>query len=408
VPPRPQAKILAGAALQHFHHNWLALGLAITIAGSSLPALSQADPRQSAISLEQQGKNAESELAWKSVSQQQPSNPEPYAHLGLLEARQGHYPEAIGYYRKALALAPAMPGLKLNLGLAHFKNGDYKQAIAIFEPELKQKPNDQQLNILIGMSHYGLAQYAAAAPYLKRAAKSDPQNLALLLTLAHSCLFSGQYPCVLDSFHQIVALNAESAEAYMLMGEALDEMKDHEGAVREFRSAEKANPKEVNVHFGLGYLLWTKGQYPEAAAEFQAEIDNDPQHLQAMLYLADSEIQLGRPNDALPLLEKVAFLSPATGMAHRDLAIIYADQDRKQDALAEFQAAIKIAPNDVNAHYRLARLYRSMGKTAEAKAEFDKAASLNKAEDERLLKVMSTIPTRVQNAPASTDAPKKQ
>jgi tetratricopeptide (TPR) repeat protein len=396
-----------GSGLQHFHHNWLVLCLALSIAGLSLPALSQADPRQSAISLEQQGRNAEAEAAWQTVSKQQPSNPEPYAHLGLLEARQQHYPEAIGYYRKALALAPAMPGLRLNLGLAHFKNGDYKQAIAIFEPELKQKPDDQQLNILIGMSHYGSAQYAAASPYLKRAAKGDPQNLALLLTLAHSCLFSGQYPCVLDSFHQIVALNAESAEAYILMGEALDEMKDHEGAMREFRAAEKVNPKEPNVHFGLGYLLWTKGQYPEAAAEFQAEIDNDPQHLQAMLYLADSEIQMSRSDDARPLLEKVVFLSPASAMAHRDLGIIYADQDRKQEAMAEFQAAIRIAPNDVNAHYRLARLYRSMGNTAEAKAEFDKAASLNKTEDERLLKVMSTIPTRDQKAPEGANAPNK-
>ena len=88
-----------------------------------------------------------------------PSNPEPYAHLGLLEARQEHYPDAIRYYRKAFALAPAMPGLRLNLGLAYFKKGDYKQAIAMFEPVLKQKPDDQQLNILMGMSHYGLAQY---------------------------------------------------------------------------------------------------------------------------------------------------------------------------------------------------------------------------------------------------------
>jgi tetratricopeptide (TPR) repeat protein len=251
------------------------------------------------------------------------------------------------------------------------------------------------------MSHYGLAQYAAAAPYLKRAAKSDPQNLALLLTLAHSCLFSGQYPCVLDSFHQIVALNAESAEAYMLMGEALDEMKDHEGAVREFRSAEKANPKEVNVHFGLGYLLWTKGQYPEAAAEFQAELDNDPGHLQAMLYLGDAEMQMNRSDDARRVLEKLVKLAPQNAMAHRDLGIIYADQDRKEEARAEFQAAIKIAPHDVNAHYRLGRLYRSMGRSAEAKVEFDKASSLNKAEDERLLKVMSTIPSGARKGPES-------
>jgi len=33
-----------------------------------------------------------------------------------------------------------------------------------------------------------------------------------------------------------------------------------------------------------------------------------------------------------------------------------------------------------------------MGMTAEAKAEFDTASRLNKTEDDRLLKVMSTIP----------------
>ncbi len=183
-------------------------------------------PPGGAFSLEQQGRNAEAETAWQAISKGQPSNPEPFAHLGLLEARQEHYPEAIRYYRKAFILAPAMPGLRLNLGLAYFKNGDYKQAIEMFEPALKQKPDDQQLNILVGMSQYGLGQYGAAVPYLQQAAKNDSQNLTLLLTLAHSCLWSKQFQCVLDTFHQIVALNAESAEADMLMGEALDEMKD--------------------------------------------------------------------------------------------------------------------------------------------------------------------------------------
>jgi tetratricopeptide (TPR) repeat protein len=380
--------------MRHFRLRQFAFCLALALAGMSIPAAAHDDPRESAISLERQGKNAEAEAAWAAISKQQPSNPEPYAHLGLLEARQEHYKEAIRSYRKAFALAPTMPGLRLNLGLSLFKNGDYEQAIAMFAPLLKAQPDDQRLNVLVGMSHYGLAHYAVAAPYLKQAAKSDPQNLTLLLTLAHSCLLSNQYPCVLDAFHQIVALNAESAEADMLMGEALDEMKDPEGAIREFRAAVQANPKEPNVHFGLGYLLWTKGQYGEAAAEFQAEIDNDPQHTQAMLYLADSRMQMNQPEDARPLLEKVVKLSPANAMAHRDLGIVYADQDRKQDALTEFQAAIKVAPKDVNAHWRLGRLYRSMGKPAESKAELDKANSLNKAEDQRLLKVMSRIPSR--------------
>ena len=242
------------------------------------------------------------------------------------------------------------------------------------------------------MSHYGLAEYAAATPFLKASATRDPQNPTLLLTLAHTCLFAHDYPCVLDTFHQIVALNAESAEAHMLVGEALDEMKDPVGAQREFRAAIAANPQEPNVHFGLGYLLWTKGQYPEAADEFQAELDNEPQHLAAMLYLADSDLQMEKLDQAAPLLQKAVELAPDSAMAHRDLGMVYAAQNHNQEAVDEFQEAIRLAPSDVNAHYRLARLYRSMGSSAEANAEFDKSRALNKAADEQLLKVMSTIP----------------
>ncbi len=354
------------------------------------------------MALEHQGKTTEAEAAWKASSSAHPADPAPFAHLGLLEARQEHYAQAIAFYRKAMELAPDLPGLRLNLGLAYFKDGLYNSAIKMFTPLLKAAQNadeTQRLTVLIGMSHYGLGEYATAAPYLKDASSHDPQNLPLLLTLAHSCLLSQQYPCVLDAYHRMVALNADSAEADMLVGEALDEMKDPIGATREFRAAVQANPKEPNVHFGLGYLLWTKGLYPEAAQQFQAEIDNNPAHLQAILYLADSDIQMNRMEDARPLLEKLIEANPANAMAQRDLGIVYADRGQNDDALREFKFAATLNPNDVNVHWRLGRLDRAMGRTADAKAEFAKASSLNKAEDERLLKVMSAAPGGERQTP---------
>jgi tetratricopeptide (TPR) repeat protein len=399
----PHAKILKEIEVKFPPQSRFVICLTFALFGVGSRAPAQSDQRQAAISLEQQGKTAEAASAWEALSRAEPSNPEPFAHLGLLEARQQHYAPAIRFYRKALALDPAMPGLQLNLGLALFKNGDYRQALQSFAPIIKSQPEDQRLNILVGMSHYGLGEYAVAAPYLKRAADRDPNNLTLLLTLAHSCLLSSQYPCVLDAYHRLIAQNAESAEADMLVGEALDEMKDPVGAMREFREAIVANPKEPNVHFGLGYLLWTKGQYPEAAKEFQAELANDPQHLQAMLYLADAQMQMSQMDEAMPLLEKLVKLSPQNAMAHLDLGIVYADQGRKPEALAELKQSIRLAPNNVNAHWRLGRLYRSMGMTTEAKAEFDNASSLNKTEDERLLKVMSTIPASDRKSSARTD-----
>jgi tetratricopeptide (TPR) repeat protein len=371
---------------------WLAIPLVCLFASCASPALAQNSQAQEAISLERQGKNAEAEAAWTNLSREDPANPEPFAHLGLLEARQEHYAEAIAFYKKAMALNPSMPSLRLNLGLAFFKAGSYREAIHEFSPLLKAEPGDQRLTILVGMSHYGLGEFAAADPYLKQAAAHDSTNLPLLLTLAHSCLLSRQYPCVLNTFHQIVALNADSAEAHMLAGEALDEMKDTAGAIRELRAAAVANPKEPNVHFGLGYLLWIQGQTQDAAREFQAELDNYPGHAQAMLYLADSLIQINRLEDALPLLEKVVSINRANAMGHLDLGIVYSEAGRNEDALRELKQAVTLKPGDVSAHYRLGRLYRSMGRTAEAKAEFDKSKSLNKAADEGLIKVMSRVP----------------
>ena len=364
-----------------------ALLLALIAATSSVRAQS-ADGTAEARALEQQGKNVEAEAAWRLVLKTHPASAEAYAHLGLLEARQQNYKEAVPLYRRALALNPAMPGVGLNLGLALFKSDQLKEAIQEFtllKAKAPDSPEVQRFNILIGMAHYGLGDYATASRFLKQAAAVDTQNLELRLALAHSCLWSKQYQCVLDTYHQMLTLNAESAEADMLAGEAEDAMKDYEGAIAQFRAAEKVDPKEPSVHFGLGYILWTQREYTEAATEFQAELANDPNQVQALVYLGDAEIQLNHPELASPLLEKAAGLDTKLELAHLDLGIVYGDAGRKDDALRELNTAEKLAPSDVNVHWRLGRLYREMGKKVEAKAEFAKASSLHKATDDALV-----------------------
>jgi tetratricopeptide (TPR) repeat protein len=343
----------------------------------------QEGSKDKAILMEQQGQNAEAEAAWGAYLKGHPASAEAYAHMGLLEARQEHYADAVPLYRKALALNPAMPGLKLNLGLSQFKAGLLKDAVLTFQPLLKAapaaSPEAARLTALIGLARYGIGQYAEAVPYLKKATANDAQNLPFRLALAHSCLAAKQYPCVLDTYREILTLNAESAEADMLAGEAMDEMRDHAGATEQFRAAIKADPKVPGAHFGLGYLLWTQLQYEEAAENFQAELANDPNHAQAMAYLADAQIRLGNSEKARPLLEKANQLNPGMELVHLDLGILDADAGQQADALKEFKTAVRLSPEDINAHFRLARLYKSMGNKEMAKVEFDKTGSLTKA-----------------------------
>ena len=351
--------------------------------------LTQQPLRATALAMEQNGNSEGAEQVWKDLAKAHQGDPEPPAHIGLLEARQLHYDAAIESYKQALALKPDYPGLRLNLGLAYFKAAQFPDAIRSFKLELKRAPEDQRLTILLGMAHYGMGDYLVAIPYLSQAADRDRQSLPLRLTLAHSCLWSKQYDCVLTVEKEILALNSESAEADMLAGEALDEMGDDAGAVEQFRSAVRANPKEPNVHFGLGYLLWKQSKVAEAATEFQAEIVNDPTHKNARAYLGDSYVILSHYAEAEPELLKAAADAPSIAMVHRDLGIVYANTNRKDRAIEELQLAISLDPQDMAPHWRLAKLYQSSGKKDEAKAEFATASKLNKATDEALTSKMS-------------------
>jgi tetratricopeptide (TPR) repeat protein len=384
-------------------------GAVLGLACSAALVSSQSDSRQTALSLQQQGRTIEAENAWRSVLKDHPTDADAFANLGLLEARQEHYKDAVTYYRKALALKPQLPGLRLNIGLSEFKGGDLRAAIRTFLPLLKTKPNSSpealRLSTLIGLAHYGLGQYAAAVPYLKQATASDPQNLPFRLALAHSCLSARQFQCVLDVYHEILSLNAESAEADMLAGEALDEMRDHGGATEQFRAAAKADPKFPEVHFGLGYLLWSQNQFDEAAKEFKAELENVPDNAQALAFLADADMQIGKSDEALPLIEKAIRIDPHMERAHLDLGILYGDGGRREDALNEFKAAAKLAPEDPNVHWRIARLYQSLGMKQEAKVEFEKTNSLHKAENATIFSKLKAAQEKGKPAEDSTSLP---
>jgi len=348
--------------------------------------------RSAAMALQQQGQTAQAEAAWQAVLKADPRDAAACANIGVLESQQQHYAEAARYYRRALAISPSLPGLEMNLGLALFKAGEMREAARVFVPLYHHAALDsadaQRLRLLIGMADYGARDYAAAVPWLRDAMARDPQNLPYRMVLAHACLWSRQYPCVLDVYHQILKLNAESAEADMLAGEAYDEMRDHPDAIQQFRNAAKADPKFPGVHFGLGYLLWTQNQFEEAAQQFQLESENSPDDAESIAYRADSDVRLSRPDAARPLLEEALHLNARQELSWLDLGILDAQAGKHDAAFRDFQMAEKIAPTDVQVHWRLARLYQSMGKRAEAQAEFAKTKNLTRAADQSVREKM--------------------
>lgn len=333
---------------------------------------------QQALTLQQEGKLHEAEEVWRSITRQHSEDVHAWANLGLVRAMQGHYPEAIPAYQAALKLNPRLPGLQFNLGLAFFKQQQPDAAIGPFKAAAAQDPKDAKPTILLGMIYYGSARYAEAIPYLEKAVSSSSTNPQLRMSLAQSCLSVKKYDCTLEQYKQILLQNPESAQAYMLAGEALDGLDRTEEAIAQFREAEKVGPNELNVHHGLAYLLWKQRHFDEAETEFKLELENDPSSGSSLTYLGDIAIKHNDGATAMILLKRAAALPGAIRLTYFDLGILYAELHQNEEAEANFERAVRMDPNKADAHWRLARLYQTMGEKEKANSEMRKVRVLNK------------------------------
>ena len=346
---------------------------------SALPGLhsqanDSAQSRLSAMALEQSGHNTEAENAWNAILSADPRNAEALAHIGLLEARQQHMESAIGYYRRAVAIDPDLPSLQMNLGLALFKAGQFPDAIDSFSSEIRKHPGDQRLMILLGMAHYGLKDYLVAIPYLQKALERSPQDITLRLTLVRSCMGSRQYQCVVDTQRAMHASNEEIVEADLLSAAAREKLGQSQEAINGLRDALRANLNEPDLHFALGYLLWTQDKWADAGNEFRSTLQNNPQHAKARLYLDDCLVRQSQNSKALPDLEKLSGSDPSESLVHIDLGLIDSATGRTSDAVHEFEMARDADPESIEPHRQLAKLYQAGGKQEEAKAEIEKGS----------------------------------
>jgi tetratricopeptide (TPR) repeat protein len=156
----------------------------------------------------------------------------------------------------------------------------------------------------------------------------------------------------------------------------LDASNRTEAATAEFEAAVKASPVPPDAHFGLGYLYWKQQRYEEACHEFEVELETQPQHAQALMYLGDAEMHADPNKSAETHLRQALALDANMRLAHLDLGILLAAQNNSDEAARHFREAIRLDPSKPDAHYRLGRLWRLLGREHDAQDEFDKVQKL--------------------------------
>ena len=148
-------------------------------------------------------------------------------------------------------------------------------------------------------------------------------------------------------------------------------------AQRELNALAGQQPEPANVERLRGMVSYEKGEMPEAEAAFARAVTEDPGDQVSMQMQGVVLFRLGKPAEAIPLLEKAhGSGSIANADPNYVLALCYIDTSRYDDARHAFAAQYGFEPDSAAAWLLTARMLFRQEQTAPAEADARKALQL--------------------------------
>jgi tetratricopeptide (TPR) repeat protein len=124
---------------------------------------------------------------------------------------------------------------------------------------------------------------------LRAAAKLNPQSGSVQWKLARAWRAAKKYDEAIQAGQEAVRLEPQSALAHNALALARNEHGNYlDDAIAEYREAARLAPNDAVAHANLGYALFRKKAYAEAAEAYRAAVKFQPTNATYQLRLANS------------------------------------------------------------------------------------------------------------------------
>jgi tetratricopeptide (TPR) repeat protein len=295
-----------------------------------------------------------------------------YNNLGMLYLDEHQYPKAAEVLKKGLSLDPKMTSASALLGIALFEMGRYQDSREALQGAVQANPHDDNAQLFLAKDLVQLKDMNAAAAVLRPLAQRQAKNQEVWYLLGQAYMQLSE-----QALTRMSAIDPDSMLAHEVSGEMMEDMKNYQGALVEYKKATAVAPNDAGTHYHLGNLYWKLSQWDDALQQLGTVLKNDPWNCQAWAQTGNILVdQKAQPEQGLADLNKALDLCPDLAQAHVDRGDALVKLGRNREAIQDLETAARENPGDPMPHFYLARSFKALGDSSRAKAEMETYAKL--------------------------------
>ena len=272
--------------------------------------------------------------------------PRELVRRGDLAVAQGDYYEAVELYTDARSANPSYFEALFGLARAYFLLEEYDEAFGYLERAERFARENRALQNLRGQLLVSLGRPADAERVFRSVLDAEPNNLEARLGLSELELARGRNEAAIATLEDTIRLYPENRRALLSLVLIHDFRGRPEVSQRYLEQALRFHRSDPAVHVLAADHYLAQEDAESARLHAMTALSLSSENGEALLLLAQSELALGRPNDALSVAEQLIGLEPraveAFYLAGR-AAVELGDFDR---AIRSLRRALRLDPNN--------------------------------------------------------------
>jgi tetratricopeptide (TPR) repeat protein len=361
-----------------------------------------------------------------------PDNTDIILLLARISMSQNYYEDAIPLLESGVKLAPQRADLRAALGESYFKSEKTEKAIEEFQRLIELEPTAQSYAFM-GISYRRLGRFDKAREYFEAGLKRDPRNASCLFNLGYIEERQGHPARAEDFFQQALRSNPDFSEALLeladlriaskrfeeaavLLKRYVKTSRDPASGYYKLAMVEKnlhqteASRRDLNVFQTLSkdsasgpqpyqhifdYVdersnLSREARTQQDLTNLTEQLQSNPDHPQGLYLLAQTYLELGKPEDARRAIAQLDQISANDFRIQTGVGVLLARYRLYDEAIQHFQAALTANPDLDDVKFDLADAYFRKGDYAHALAAANQI-SVPGQQDDAFLSLLGDI-----------------